>query len=69
MGTCTAQIGPVWKADGEICGCVLDAGHVTDDDPDARWHECSCNAQWVDPAPHPPAPHPPHGPQSDGDGL
>ena len=39
---CSARAGPVWKLDGEICGCVLRADHE-------GWHECSCNAQWCVP--------------------
>jgi hypothetical protein len=39
--TCPAQTGPVWKVDGEPCGCTLPKGHTQD-------HECSCGSWWVD---------------------
>lgn len=38
---CPAQTGPVWKADGEPCGCTLAPGHEGD-------HLCGCGAWWVD---------------------
>jgi hypothetical protein len=39
--TCRAQTGPVWKLDGEPCGCMKTVGHADD-------HECSCGSWWVD---------------------
>jgi hypothetical protein len=49
---CTAQTGPVWKLDGESCGCDLPAGHETEpphqiDGIDSRDHQCGCGSWWV----------------------
>jgi len=34
---CSAQVGPVWKLDGEVCVCTLSTNH-------AMPHECSCGS-------------------------
>jgi hypothetical protein len=38
---CHAQVGPIWKLDGETCGCKLPERHEGD-------HECPCGSWWVD---------------------
>ena len=50
---CPAQTGPIWKLDGEPCGCVLSAGHETRprhdiDGIDSRDHQCDCGSWWTD---------------------
>lgn len=35
---CGKRVGPVWKLDGEVCSCILEAGH------DDNGHECDCGA-------------------------
>lgn len=42
---CTAQTGPIWKNDGEPCGCTVEVGPDGTHDGD---HMCSCGAWWVD---------------------
>lgn len=34
---CGKRVGPVWKLDGEVCSCILEAGHD-------NGHECDCGA-------------------------
>jgi len=48
MTPCPAQTGPVWKTGGEVCGCVLSAGHETSPDVHERDHVCDCGAWWID---------------------
>lgn len=43
--TCEALIGPIWKLDGETCGCNKPADH------DLReGHYCPCGSWWADPS-------------------
>jgi hypothetical protein len=44
VGVCAARVGPVWKAGGEICVCILSAEHTNNPFSD---HECSCGAWWT----------------------
>jgi hypothetical protein len=54
MLLCPAQTGPIWKLDGEVCGCTLPAGHEslppeeTINGAPAPDHQCGCGAWWVD---------------------
>jgi len=41
MSGCAAQVGPVWKLDGETCGCNQPEGHDGD-------HTCPCGTWFVD---------------------
>jgi hypothetical protein len=36
---CHRQIGPIWKLDAQVCGCILPIDHDSD-------HECSCGSWW-----------------------
>lgn len=46
---CSAYVGPIWKLDGETCGCVLPVGHVERaDGPFGADHVCSCGTWFVD---------------------
>lgn len=50
---CPARTGPIWKLDGEACGCTLPEGHENEPPTlingiGSRDHQCGCGSWWVD---------------------